>query len=100
MMDHVARDLGIDPLELRRRNVIHGEDLPYSTASGMVYDIVTPSETLEQAAAMLDYDAFRAEQRRALEDGRHLGVGVSVYIEPSAVAFGLLSTDHAIMRIE
>jgi carbon-monoxide dehydrogenase large subunit len=100
MMDHVARDLGIDPLELRRRNVIHAEDLPYSTASGMVYDIVTPSETLEQAAAMLDYDAFRTEQRRARDDGRYLGVGVSVYIEPSAVAYGLLSTDHAIMRIE
>jgi carbon-monoxide dehydrogenase large subunit len=100
MMDHVAREIGIDPLELRRRNVIHGADLPYATATGMVYDVVTPSETLEQAVGMLDYVAFRAEQRRAREGGRYLGVGISVYIEPSAVAFGLLSTDHAILRIE
>ena len=61
MMDVVAR-IGLDPLELRRRNVIHADELPYTTAMGMVYDVVTPEETLEQAAGLLDYDAFRAEQ--------------------------------------
>ena len=49
MVDAVAHELGLDPLELRRRNVIHQSDLPYTTSNGIVYDIVTPEETLEQA---------------------------------------------------
>src|SRR5450432_4217908 len=82
MMDTVARAVGLDPLELRRRNVIHASELPYTTAMGFEYDIVTPDETLEQAAGLLDYPAFRAEQARALaDDGRLLGVGISLYIE-------------------
>ena len=50
MMDVAAAELGIDPLELRRRNVIKPSDLPFTTAAGLVYDAVTPAETLEQAA--------------------------------------------------
>ena len=100
MVDVVARDVGIDPLEMRRRNVIHRSELPYALPSGMVYDIVTPEETLEQATTMLDYDAFRAEQASTRDEGRYLGVGLSVCIEPSAVGMGSYATEEAIVRIE
>ena len=100
MVDAVARQIGMDPLELRRRNVIHQADLPFITASGMVYDIVTPEETLEQAAGILGWDDFRAEQAAALAKGRHLGVGLSLSVEPSAVAFGAWATEQAIVRMD
>ena len=102
MMDVVARAVGLDPLELRRRNVIKAEELPYTTAMGMVYDVVTPHETLEQAAGLLDYDAFRAEQERAFrEDGRLLGVGIGLYIEPSSMgSIDPLGTETATIRVQ
>jgi len=100
MMDHVARELGIDPVELRRRNVVRQEDLPYQLPSGLVYDVVTPAENLEQATAMLDYEGFRAAQEEARAQGRYLGVGVGLYVEPSAVAFSVWATDQANIRIE
>jgi aerobic carbon-monoxide dehydrogenase large subunit len=100
MVDHVARTLDIDPLELRRRNVIHWEDLPYTNPMGMTYDIVTPSECLEQAATMIDYEGFRAEQRRAFEeDGRLLGLGIGLYVEPSAQNMATMHTEGATVRI-
>ena len=77
MLDVVAREIGIDPLELRRRNVIHRAELPYTSPGGKLIDNVSPEETLEQAAAAIDYDAFRAEQAGALAEGRLLGIGVA-----------------------
>jgi carbon-monoxide dehydrogenase large subunit len=82
MMDYTARQLGLDPLEFRRRNILHRSDLPYQSAGGMAIENVTPEETLEQAAAEIGYDAFRAEQARATAEGRYLGIGFAVYVEP------------------
>src|SRR5439155_12411597 len=60
MVDYAARAIGVDPLELRRRNVIHRDELPYTTPMGMVYDdSITPDATLEQVAELIGYDAFR-----------------------------------------
>ena len=102
MMDAVARAIGMDPLELRRRNVIHQHELPYTAAMGFEYDVVTPEETLEQAVGILDYDAFRAEQQRALnEEGRLLGVGIGLYIEPSSMgSMDPLGTETATIRVQ
>ncbi len=100
MIDIAARRIGIDPLELRRRNLLSAADMPYTTPSGQVFSDVTPRETLEQAVAMLDYEAFRAEQARERQRGRYLGVGFSVYIEPSAMPFGLGATDSCTIRID
>ena len=100
MVDAVAHELGMDPLELRRRNVIHQSDLPYAMPRGMVYDVVTPSETLEQAVGMLDWEAFRTEQAAARTEGRYLGAGLSVCVEPSAVGMGGWATEQAIVRID
>jgi carbon-monoxide dehydrogenase large subunit len=82
MMDYTARQLGLDPLEFRRRNILHRSDLPYQSAGGMAIENVTPEETLDQAAAEIGYDAFRAEQARATAEGRYLGIGFAVYVEP------------------
>jgi aerobic carbon-monoxide dehydrogenase large subunit len=100
MMDVVARELGLDPVEFRLRNVVRAEDLPYTTPSMLVYDSVTPHETLMQAAELIDYDAFRAEQTRARAEGRYFGLGVSVYIEPSSMAFGIMSQEVATVRVD
>ncbi len=99
MMDRVAAELSIDPLELRRRNVIRSEDLPYKTAAGLVYDQVTAAETLEQAAEMAGYEEFRRMQDKARSEGRLVGIGVSLFTEPSGIAAGTLSTEAATVRV-
>jgi carbon-monoxide dehydrogenase large subunit len=99
MMDIIARGLGIDPLELRRRNIIHRSELPFITGTGMTYDLITSEETMERAVALLGYEEFRADQLTAREEGRYLGVGLSVFVEPSAMGARLLS-DGAAIRID
>jgi carbon-monoxide dehydrogenase large subunit len=100
IMDLAARAAGIDPLELRRRNVVHTAELPYFTATGMPLDRVTAEETLEQAAGIVDYPAFRAEQARAHAEGRLLGLGIGLYVEPTSTAMGSLGVEAATVRIE
>jgi carbon-monoxide dehydrogenase large subunit len=99
MMDALAAHLGIDPLEIRRRNVIQMADLPYAMPSGMVYDQMTAVLNLEQAAELVDYEALREQQRQWREDGRLIGVGVSLFPEPSANSFGYMTSDAATVRI-
>ncbi|MGK0477020.1 MAG: carbon-monoxide dehydrogenase large subunit [Ilumatobacter sp.] len=100
MIDHVARELQLDPLELRRRNMIDTDELPYTTATGMVYKNVSLRECLDQAAAMVDYDEFRRQQAEARLKGRYLGLGMSSYVEPSGMAFASLATEAATIRID
>jgi carbon-monoxide dehydrogenase large subunit len=100
LMDIAARRMGIDPVELRRRNVLRTDELPYKNPNGMTYDSITPTETLEQALEILDYDGFRKEQAAARADGRYLGVGVSTYVEPSTPGYGYFGTEAATIRIE
>lgn len=99
-LDIAARQMGIDPAELRRRNLLRLDEMPYSSPTGMPYDHMDPLETLEQALAVLDYDAFRKEQAAARAQGRYLGVGISCFCEPTAPAFGYYTTEGATIRIE
>ncbi len=101
VVDLVAREIGLDPLELRRRNVIGADELPYTTAMGMPLDHVTPSETLEQAVGIIGYDEFRAEQQRAFaHEGRLLGVGIGLYVEPTSMASGSIGVETATVRVQ
>ncbi|HEV3452117.1 MAG TPA: xanthine dehydrogenase family protein molybdopterin-binding subunit [Acidimicrobiia bacterium] len=100
MIDLAARAIGVDPLELRRRNCLRADELPVTTVGGLVLDHVTPSETLEQAADLIGYDEFRAEQARAALEGRLLGVGFGLYVEPTSVASGSLGTETATVRVQ
>jgi aerobic carbon-monoxide dehydrogenase large subunit len=99
MMDVAARQIGLDPLEFRRRNVIGESDLPFTTAAGLMYDSVSIAQSLEQAVAMVDYDAFRKEQAEAREQGRLLGLGLGLYVEPSGIAMGTLASEAAVVSI-
>jgi carbon-monoxide dehydrogenase large subunit len=99
MMDVTARRIGLDPLEFRRINVVDEADLPFTTAAGLVYDAVSIGASLEQAVAMVDYDAFRAAQAAAREQGRLLGIGFGLYVEPSGIAMGSLASEAAIVSV-
>ena len=99
ILDLAARAVGVDPLELRRRNCVHADELPFTTAGGLVLDHVTPSETLEQAVDLIGYDAVRAEQARD-GDGRLLGVGLGLYVEPTSMASGNLGVETATVRVQ
>ena len=100
MMDLVARRLGIDPLDFRRRNVIEQAELPHTTATGRVYEQISPAETLEQAAELIGYQSFRAEQAQARAQGRLLGLGLSLFIEPTSMGRGALGAEGAVVRVE
>jgi carbon-monoxide dehydrogenase large subunit len=100
MMDHVARAIGMDPVEFRRRNVIGGDEMPFRNASGMTYANIDPAAVLEHALEVFDYSAFRREQARALAEGRRIGVGISLFVEPTALGAGsLIGTEAAHVRI-
>lgn len=100
MMDHVARQLGMDPLEIRRRNVLRKGDLPWTLASGVALDDVSAETVLELAAEQFDIAGYRAEQRRARTEGRYVGIGFSLCIEPSAVGRGFWGSEEAVVRID
>ncbi len=78
-MDAVAEELGMDPLELRRKNFI--TDFPAPLPHGFVYDSGDYHGTLDKCLEMLDLDAFRREQAEARERGVYRGVGFSTYVE-------------------
>ena len=100
LLDIAARQMGLDPMELRRRNLLRHDELPYKNPNGMPYDSIAPLATFEQALEMLDYEAFRKEQAEAREAGRYLGVGLSTYVEPSTPGVGYYATEAATIRIE
>ncbi|MGB0084670.1 MAG: xanthine dehydrogenase family protein molybdopterin-binding subunit [Rhodomicrobiaceae bacterium] len=80
-VDAIARQLGLDPLDVRRVNILHKEDLPYTMATGEVLDDITPSETLEAVVKAVDYEAFRKRQAVERSRGRYLGLGFCVVVE-------------------
>ncbi|MGD9703740.1 MAG: xanthine dehydrogenase family protein molybdopterin-binding subunit [Acidimicrobiia bacterium] len=99
-IDVAARRNGLDPIELRRRNLLRYDELPFTNPAGEVFQEITPLETLEQALEMLDLDAFRAEQAVARAEGRLLGLGVSCYVEPTSMSAPTLATEAATIRVE
>ena len=100
LLDIAARQMGVDPMELRRRNLLRLEEMPYTSPNGFPFDHISPLATFEQALAMLDYDGFRREQEDARRAGRYLGVGLSTYVEPSTPGFGSYASEGATIRIE
>lgn len=105
-MDLVAFDLGLDPVEVRRKNLPAASEFPFKTATGLLYDSGDYTKTLDKALELADYNAMRAEQNLARAKGRYLGIGVSTYVEicalgPSAAAPpGVGWWESATVRIE
>jgi carbon-monoxide dehydrogenase large subunit len=92
LLDRGARRLGLDPVDVRRRNLLRPDEFPYRAASGIVWDSGAFLESLEKACGVANYDALRAEQTRARagppgrrDTERRLGIGVSCYVELTGV---------------
>lgn len=87
-MDLIAAELGMDPVEVRRKNLIPAHAFPYETASGTTYDIGDYERALDEALRMAGLPELRADQaaRRARGDHVLLGVGVCTYVEITAFA--------------
>jgi aerobic carbon-monoxide dehydrogenase large subunit len=110
IMDALAVELGVDPLELREKNWIKHEEFPFTTVAGLEYDSGNYEAATEKAKAMFGYDELRAEQqrRREAEDPVQLGIGVSTFTEmcglaPSRVLgsldYGAGGWEHASVRM-
>ena len=110
IMDELAAELGMDPLQVRERNWIKHEEFPYATISGLTYDSGNYEAATARARELFDYDGLRAEQqrRRDSNDPVQLGIGISTYTEmcglaPSRVlgslSYGAGGWEHASVRM-
>ncbi|HEV2884651.1 MAG TPA: xanthine dehydrogenase family protein molybdopterin-binding subunit, partial [Pyrinomonadaceae bacterium] len=84
-LDLVAAELGIDAAEVRRRNFPAPSEFPFHTATGLEYDSGDYETALNNAQAMIGYSGLREEQKKAREDGRLIGIGISTYVEICAL---------------
>jgi aerobic carbon-monoxide dehydrogenase large subunit len=109
LMDMAAAKIGIDPMEIRRRNLVAAAELPYKVASGIVWDKSGFQEGLEAACNAIGYDKLRAQQTQARADGRWVGIGIACYAELTgigsriSVAPGMplnTGTETAIVRVD
>jgi carbon-monoxide dehydrogenase large subunit len=85
LIDMAARRLALDPVELRRRNLIREEEFPYRIASGIVWDRSAFIETLDSACVAIDYPKLRQEQASARAAGRLYGIGIATYAELTGI---------------
>jgi carbon-monoxide dehydrogenase large subunit len=108
LVDLFAREIAMDPVEVRRNNLIPADKFPYTTVTGLTYDSGNYAAALDKALAILDYRSMRRQQAEARQQGRYLGIGVASYIEicglgPSqvagAVGFGGGLYDSATVRV-
>jgi carbon-monoxide dehydrogenase large subunit len=110
IMDELAVELGMDPLELRRKNWINAEEFPFTTAAGLEYDSGDYENATRRALELIGYDELREEQRRRRETGDpvQLGIGFSTFTEmcglaPSRVlgslSYGAGGWEHANIRM-
>jgi len=83
LVDEVARDLGREPFDLRRQNIVTSAELPYKTAAGMKLDTGDYVASLEIARDKIDLAAIRKRQAKGEPDGRRIGVGFAFYTEQS-----------------
>ncbi len=88
MLDELAVELDIEPMELRKRNWIQHEEFPYTTVAGLTYDSGNYEAATARAMELFDYDALRTEQaaRRAAGDPVQLGIGISTFTEMCGLA--------------
>jgi aerobic carbon-monoxide dehydrogenase large subunit len=108
LIDQYAQKIGMDPVDVRRRNLIPADAFPYTVVTGLTYDSGNYQGALDKALATFDYAGFRAEQAAARQQGRYIGIGVTTYNEicglgPSSIAgatgFGGGLYETAIVRV-
>ncbi len=108
LVDTYAREIGMDPADVRRKNLIPKEKMPYTVATGITYDSGDYHTAFDKALELIDYRGFRARQAQARKEGRFIGIGLCSYTEicglgPSqvagAVGFGGGLYESAIVRV-
>lgn len=103
IVERVARALAMDPADVRRVNLLQAEQFPYRNAAGMIYDLGSYRESFEEALKLIDYDQFRQRQKTLREQGRYVGIGISSFVEPTAMASseaGSVGYESCTIRIE
>jgi 2-furoyl-CoA dehydrogenase large subunit len=92
MMDLLAERLDMDPVEIRRRNLIGPDTFPYRTPTGGLYDSGDYRATFDKALAVATYDELRREQAQARAAGRYVGIGLALAVDPSVSNMGYVAT--------
>ena len=87
-MEALARAVGVDSVEIRRRNYIPPDKFPYDSSAGLTYDSGDYEPTLDRALELIGYEERRAEQQRRRDAGdtKHLGIGLATYVEMCGLA--------------
>ena len=83
LIDTAARELGFDAVELRRRNLVTADEMPYANAVGMIYDSGEYGRSLDMAMEIADWDGSHARRRETEARGKLLGRGLAHYVESS-----------------
>lgn len=94
LVDMAARQLHLDPAEMRRRNFIPPEAFPYTIPSGNLYDSGDYPAVLRKALELGEYDRWRHEQRKGREAGRYLGIGIATIVDVGVSGRGLIAFLH------
>jgi carbon-monoxide dehydrogenase large subunit len=98
VVDCAAAEHGFDPIELRRKNFISPEAMPYKTANGTVYDSGEFAAVMDKALRLADWKGFPARRERAKREGRLRGIGIATFLEASAA--GVFAKDQAHARFD
>jgi len=88
VIDIVAKELGLDPVEVRKKNYVRAEDMPYETPNGCVYDSGDYAAMLDLALELVGYDSIPGKRAEAKERGRLLGVGIGSTLDSGTNNFG------------
>jgi carbon-monoxide dehydrogenase large subunit len=85
MLDILAVELGMDPVDLRKKNFVGNDEFPYATPTGLAYDSGEYTKPLNKALEAVDYKGLRSEQAAARSAGKLMGIGISTYGEICAM---------------
>ncbi len=96
LIDYAAREIGVTPDEMRRRNFIPPESMPFNTSTGITYDSGDFAEIMRRAQKAADWDGFEARRAAAKAQGKLLGLGMSSYIE----ACGGIGQEEARIKVK
>ncbi|MGD9764827.1 MAG: xanthine dehydrogenase family protein molybdopterin-binding subunit [Candidatus Binatia bacterium] len=86
LLDRAARELDMDPADIRRKNMLRKEEFPYASISGLTYEVGGHHECLEKALEVSGYEAFRREQAELRKRGIYRGIGIGSYVEMTAIS--------------
>jgi len=108
LVDTAARALGMDPVDIRRKNLIPDDAYPYTYVTGLPFEKLSHHQCLDQILEMMDYEALRADQAACREKGIHRGIGFASMIEvtnPSPAFYGaggafISAQDGCTMRMD